>query len=259
MSRSRKWVWRQNCSLSQPHVHSRFRDQRKALSWYYSHGSPVFPKNFVNRAYILSLPKQTRGVPDQQRRTEAGLLIPSSSSSNTQNLTTSKGILKTMAGAIDKSNASPFDFSSQSKPAASLGHQAIIWIVVLSCTLVAAFIVIICLLCRCRRKRKNRRVSRGYSVKDGRNDFHPWNKNAAPLPMAPAFGGYGVAVIPEEQPTVTKPSRIAARPAVIEPMIVEQADDHVQTARNSRKTSRYYTGVGWSKRLSRFSQIGRAF
>lgn len=198
-------------------------------------------------------------MPNQQRQREAGLLILSSFPNNTQNLITSKIILKTMAGATDKSNASPFDFPSQSKPAASLSHQAIIWIVVLSCILVAAFIVIICLLCRCRRKRKNRRVSKGYSVKDGRNDFHPWNKNAAPLPMAPVFGGYGVAVIPEERPTVTKPSRVAARPAVIEPMIVEQADDNVQAARNSRKTSRYYTEGGWSKRLSRFSQIGRAF
>lgn len=240
-------------------MHSCFRDQRKALSWYYSHGSPVFSENLVNRAYILSLPNQTRGVSDQQRRTGAGLLISSSFSSNTQDLTTTKIILKTMAGATDKSNASPFDFSSQSKPAASLSHQAIIWIVVLSCILVAAFIVIICLLCRCRRKRKNRRVSRGYSVKDGRNDFHPWNKNAAPLPMAPAFGGYGVTVIPAEQPSVTKPSKAVAKPAVIEPMIVEQADDNVQIARNSRKASRYYTGGGWSKRLSRFSQIGRAF
>lgn len=162
------------------------------------------------------------------------------------------------AAAAQKSDASPFNFSSQSKPA-SLSHQTIIWLVVLACVLAVAVVVVACLLCRCRRKRKDRRVSRGYSVKDDRNDFHPWNKNAAPIPMAPAYGGYGVQSTAMDQAPPVRPDQAAARPRTIEPMIVEQADDSAGSNRNSRKTSRYYAGGGWSKRLSRFSQIGRAF
>lgn len=165
-----------------------------------------------------------------------------------------------MAGAKQTSDASPFNFSSsQSKPA-SLNKQTIIWLVVLSCVLIAAIVVVACLLCRCRRKRKDRRVSRGYSVKDGRNDFHPWNKNATPLPVAPAYGGYGVTYPTEDEVAPHKPGKIVTKSPTIEPMIVEQADNSsAGFNRTSKKASRYYGGGGWSARLSRFSQIGRAF
>lgn len=157
-----------------------------------------------------------------------------------------------MAASPRQTDASPFSFSSEHKPAA-LSRQTIIWLVVLTCVLVAAFIIVACLLCRCRRKRKDKRVSRGYSVKDGRNEFHPWNKNAMPIPLAPAYGGYGVVTA---GPQVTVPDRVTTRPAVMEPMVVEEAGNEVDARRNTRKTNRYYSG--WSARLSRFSQIGRA-
>lgn len=96
-------------------------------------------------------------------------------------------------------------------------------------------------------------------MKDGRNDFHPWNKNAVPIPMAPAYGGYGVTHSATAQPSLTRPDKAAARSPVVEPMVVEQADNSAGFARNSRKASRYYGGGGCSARLSRISQIGRAF
>lgn len=160
-----------------------------------------------------------------------------------------------MAGPSQTLNT-PFSFKSDSKPV-TLNHQTIIWLVVLSCILVVAFVIIACLLCRCRRKRKDRRVSRGYSVKDGRNDFHPWNKDVAPLPVVPSYGGYGVNGASGNQNPIASPSRVAMRPPDMEPIIVEEGDNSAAFQRSSRKSSRYYGG--WGKRIStRFSQIGRA-
>ncbi|KAM0718794.1 hypothetical protein Q7P37_005865 [Cladosporium fusiforme] len=43
--------------------------------------------------------------------------------------------------------------------------------------------------------------------------------------MAPAYGGYGVTHSATEQPSLTKPDKAAARSPVVEPMVVEQADN----------------------------------
>lgn len=155
-----------------------------------------------------------------------------------------------MAGSPQTSDASsPFSFQNQNSKPASLSRTTIIWLVVLACMITAAFIIITCLLCRCRRKRKTGRVSRGYSIYDGRHEFHPWNKNAAPVP---AYGGEVI----EEQAPIATPSKAATRPAVMEPMVVEEASNDGGFRRSTRKASRYYGGLG--ARFSRMSQIGRA-
>ena len=156
------------------------------------------------------------------------------------------------------SDASPFSLQNQSK-SASLGHSTTIWLVVLACIIATAFTVIACLLCRCRRKRKNRRVSTGYGIYDGRHEFHPWNKNAAPPPPpVPVFGGYQVGKSTAEPITpLSKASvRHSNRASVMEPMVVEEAGNDGGFKRSSKKTSRYYGGLG--ARISRMSQIGRA-
>lgn len=154
-----------------------------------------------------------------------------------------------------QSSDSPFSFQNQNSKA-SLSKSAIIWLVVLACIVVISFIIVSCLLCRCRRKRENGQRSRGYSVHDGRNEFHPWNRNASPLPPAPAYSGHGDAKAAAEQTSVLVPSRATIRPAVMEPMVVEEAANDTGFARNSRKASRYYGGLG--ARFSRMSHIGRA-
>jgi hypothetical protein len=156
------------------------------------------------------------------------------------------------------SDASPFSLQNQNK-SASLGHSTIIWLVVLACIIATAFIVVACLLCRCRRKRKNRRLSTGYGIYDGRHEFHPWNKNAAPPePPVPVYGGYQVGKSTAEP--IRQPSkasvRYSERAAVMEPMVVEEAGNDSGFRRSGKKTSRYYGGLG--ARISRMSQIGRA-
>jgi hypothetical protein len=156
------------------------------------------------------------------------------------------------------SDASPFSLQNQGK-SAFLGHSTIIWLVVLACIVAAAVIIVACLLCRCRRKRKDRPLSTGYGIYDGRHEFHPWNKNAAPPePPVPAFGGYQVGKSTAEPITsLSKASvRHSMRPSVMEPMVVEEAGNDSGFNRSSRKTSRYYGGLG--ARISRMSQIGRA-
>jgi hypothetical protein len=164
-----------------------------------------------------------------------------------------------MAASPQASDASPFSFQNQNSETAALSHSTIVWLVVLACILVAAFIIIACLLCRCRRKRKDRRLSTGYGIYDSRHEFHPWIKNAVPMQPVPAYGGYDVGKSTVEQTPITPPSkatmRQSTRPSVMEPMIVEEASDS-GFKRSSKKTSRYYGGLG--ARISRMSQIGRA-
>jgi hypothetical protein len=149
--------------------------------------------------------------------------------------------------------ASPFETfaqNSQSKPA-SLSQQPIIWIVVLSCIVVAAFIIATFLLCKCRRRRRNKssgRVERGYSVSDGRNEFKAWNRDAqpmTPLPPAPMYGEYGARAI-EMTPVAKAPVKSALMEPMVEPMIVEveDADEGSGYSSRSRRTagSRYYSG-----------------
>ncbi|KAK6428501.1 hypothetical protein LTR95_015354 [Oleoguttula sp. CCFEE 5521] len=165
-----------------------------------------------------------------------------------------------MAAPAQTSSAEPFDsFSQNEAKPISLSRQAIIWIVVVGCMVIAAFIAVTVLLCRCRRKSKN--ASRGYSVNDGRNNYKAWNPNGplpAPpvhdLPLVPRYGGYG-------EPTPL--SKAAVRPtgsAIMEPMIVEDAGEGSGFQRKARAAAggRYYSG--WTGRMSsRFSQqIGRA-
>jgi hypothetical protein len=164
-----------------------------------------------------------------------------------------------MAAAPQASDASPFSLQNQSK-SASLGHSTIIWLVVLACIIAAAFIIIACLLCRCRRKRKDRRISTGYGIYDGRHEFHPWNKNATPPePPVPVYGGFQVGkstaapIVPPSKASVRHSVRTAP---VVEPMIVEEAGNDSAFKRSSKKSSRYYGGLG--ARISRMSQIGRA-
>jgi hypothetical protein len=164
-----------------------------------------------------------------------------------------------MAASPQASDASPFSFQNQNSKSAALSHSTIVWLVVLACILVAAFIIIACLLCRCRRKRKDRRLSTGYGIYDGRHEFHPWNRNAVPMQPVPAYGGYEVGKSTAEQTPIVPPAqatvRQSARPSMMEPMVVEGAS-HSGFKRTSKKTSRYHGGLG--ARISRMSQIGRA-
>jgi hypothetical protein len=164
-----------------------------------------------------------------------------------------------MAASPQASDASPFSFQNQNSKTAALSHSTIVWLVVLACILVAAFIIIACLLCRCRRKRKDRRLSTGYGIYDGRQEFHPWNKSAVPMQPVPAYSGYEFGKPTAEQTPVAPPSkattRQSARPSVMEPIVVEEASDS-GFKRTSKETSRYYGGLG--ARISRMSQIGRA-
>nr|OQO20028.1 hypothetical protein B0A51_13848 [Rachicladosporium sp. CCFEE 5018] len=165
-----------------------------------------------------------------------------------------------MAAPAQTSSAAPFDsFSQNEAQSISLSRQAIIWIVVIACIVIAAFIAVTVLLCRCRRKSKS--TSRGYSVNDSRNNYKAWNPNGplpAPpvhdLPTVPRYGGYG-------EPTPL--SKAAVRPAgsaIMEPMVVEDAGEGSGFQRKARGAAggRYYSG--WTGRISsRFSQqIGRA-
>jgi hypothetical protein len=162
-----------------------------------------------------------------------------------------------MAASPQSSGSSPF--SNQNNKSADLGHSTIIWLVVLSCMIAVAFVIVACLLCRCRRKRRNGRVSRGHSIDDGRNDYHPWNRHASPTHTVPppAYGGYRDVKSEAEQMSVAVPSQAAKKASVVvEPMEVEEAGNEGRFTRSNKKTSRYYDG--WSARFSRISQIGRA-
>ena len=155
------------------------------------------------------------------------------------------------------SDASPFSLQNQNK-SASLGHSTIIWLVVLACIIATAFIIVACLLCRCRHKRKDRRFSAGYGIYDGRHEFHPWNKNATlPEPPVPVYGGYQVGKSTAEPILpLSKASVVQSRVPVMEPMVVEEAGNDSGFRGSSKKTSRYYGGLG--ARISRMSQVGRA-
>lgn len=158
--------------------------------------------------------------------------------------------------------ADPFSGATQSQQSspASLSHQAVIWLVVLGCIVIASFIIIVFLLCRCRgRKRNGQRRIRGYSVTDGRNNFQAWNRNAEPLPPLPAYPGYGDDSAKKGEDTLSPLTKAAVKlrgSAMMEPMVVEEAGEGSAYQRNSRKASRYYGGL--SARFSRFSHIGRA-
>ncbi|OQO04176.1 Protein phosphatase PP2A regulatory subunit B [Cryoendolithus antarcticus] len=155
-----------------------------------------------------------------------------------------------MAAPAQTSSAAPFDsFSQNEAKPISLSRQAIIWIVVVACMVIAAFIAVTVLLCRDRRKGKN--ASRGYSVNDGRNNYKAWNPNGplpAPpvhdLPLVPRYGGY-------DEPTPL--SKAAVRPtgsAIMEPMIVEDAGEGSGFQRKARGAAggRYYSA--WTGRIS---------
>lgn len=59
------------------------------------------------------------------------------------------------------------------------------------------------------------------------------------------------------QTPIAPPSKVAMKPAMMEPMVVEEAGHDAGFNRSSRKpASRYYSSLG--KRFSRISQIGRA-
>lgn len=163
-----------------------------------------------------------------------------------------------MAASPQASGISSFGLSNQNSKPASLDRSTIIWLVVLACIIAVAFIIVACLLCRCQRKRKNGQVSRGYSIHDGRNDYHPWNRHASPMLTIPppAYGPYGDVKSKADQTSIAVPSQAARRPSVVmEPMVVEEAGNDGEF-RRSKKTSRYYGGL--STRFSRMSQIGRA-
>lgn len=59
-----------------------------------------------------------------------------------------------------------------------------------------------------------------------------------------------------EHITIVPPSKAALKPAMMEPMVVEEAGDDAGFKRGTKKSSRYYSTLG--KRFSKFSQIGRA-
>jgi hypothetical protein len=156
--------------------------------------------------------------------------------------------------------SSTSSFSNQTSKVATLDRSTITWLVVLACIITVAFVVVACLLCRCRSTRKNAQKSRGYSIHDGRNDFHAWNRHASPTHTVPppAYGGYGdVKSKADQQTSIAVPPQAAMKASVVmEPMVVEEAGSDGLYTRSNKKTSRYYGG--FSARLSRMSQIGRA-
>ncbi|KAK6395044.1 hypothetical protein LTR65_001233 [Meristemomyces frigidus] len=142
-----------------------------------------------------------------------------------------------------------------------LGHQAIIWISIISAIVFITFVVVLWLLCRCscskrRRRRSLRTRQLSTAVGDNRNDYHHWNKSIPPNDEAFAQGEGDVPLTPL--------ARAAVRPAGVDaweqhpgqPVVVDEA---AAPTYGPRKGSRYYSG-GWNlKRFSRTSQIGRAY
>lgn len=150
-------------------------------------------------------------------------------------------------------------FSNQNSKVASLDRSTITWLVVLACILTIAFVVVACLLCRCRSNRKNARSTKSYSVQDGRNDFHAWNRHASLTHTVPppAHGGYGGVKSKVDQTVIAVLPQAARRASVAtKPMVVEEAGNEGLFTRSNKKTGRYYGGL--SARSSRMSQIGRA-
>jgi hypothetical protein len=171
--------------------------------------------------------------------------------------------METMAAspqACQACDASPFSFQDQNHSSTYLGHSTIIWLVVVACILAVAFIIIAVLLCRCRRKRKDRRMSTGYGIYDGRHEFHPWNRDAVPMQPVCVYGGYVVGISGADQTPIAPPSKATMRqsvkPSTMEPIVVEEAGNDSGFKRTSKKLSRYYGGLG--VRISTMSQIGRA-
>lgn len=146
--------------------------------------------------------------------------------------------------------------SSGAKPLA-LTHTAIIGLSVAAFIAVLGFTIAMALLCSSCCGRRRRVANR--QVLDDRNEFPAWNPNAP----GPLYEGRGDGF--EMQPL----TKAAVRPAGAEdvhpgePVVVDDADLAApRFGAGERKSTRYYSGwrdTGAWKRLSRFSQIGRAY
>lgn len=160
-----------------------------------------------------------------------------------------------------------------------LNKQTIIWLVVISTIVLATLITVTCLLCKCKRRRKGkdgvkrhpdgRRWHPSLEVKDGRNDFPAWNRNAPPRASLAEQGGLrGDADVVMMETWESNDSMAPLRPnaavvsggngnAVMEPVVVDYA------AQDGKKSSRYYSDLNAGRERTSFwkriSQIGRAY
>ena len=152
---------------------------------------------------------------------------------------------------------------SADKSRLTVSEASIIWLTVIGVVVLASFILVCWLLCRCTcRKKKMRRHSNGHrhhpslEITDGRNEFHPWNSNAPPLSPARAeTGESGISLQPLTRAAV-KPAR-EVHPG--EPVIVDEEEPATPVYARSRG-SRYYSGISSVRNsLKRWSHIGRAY
>lgn len=177
MSPARKRRFRRHSSLFELVSHFRFSRRSKNID---SNPGSLVLVHESHDLCIHSRPTALRGTSYQKLVFNEYLLV-SRATHSSPNLRVERK--ETMEAPPQTSDALPFSLQNQGK-SASLGHSTIIWLVVLACIIATAFIVIACLLCRCRRKRKDRRFSTGYGIHDGRHEFH--HSRADPT----AFEGY---------------------------------------------------------------------
>jgi len=145
-----------------------------------------------------------------------------------------------------------------------LSHEAMIWLIVVGIIVFLTIVTIIWLACRCSCTKRRRQRARKYL--DDRDDYPAWNLNAPPNDRSFAMKDYHSGAN-DGSPVLTPLTRAAARPTGFEPhpgepIIVDEAmpepvyGNVKNNAVVARKESRPFSG--WSKRFSRFSQIGVA-
>lgn len=167
-----------------------------------------------------------------------------------------------------------------------LNRQTIIWLAVISVIVLVTLVVVSCLLCKCNRRRwKSDKNGEGdgngeglkrhpdgsrwhpsLEIKDGRNEFHAWNRHAPPRASLAEQGGQGIRMdtwesgdsIAPLRPTASARSRGQTNngSAVMEPVVVDYA-----APAPPKKNSRYYSNLssGRGSLWKRISQIGRAY
>lgn len=155
--------------------------------------------------------------------------------------------------------ASTADLLSSSQNSFTLSTAEIVWLVVVIVVVVVASGITICVLCRCKvRRRRGNRKSRGTSVLDTRNELLAWNKNAPladrPLPPIPKD-------IERSSPSIDR-SPPQVHFAVQPPPAARIAQSHRQKdegpVEEERRRSKYFSGWAGFDR-PRKSLVGRAF
>lgn len=95
-------------------------------------------------------------------------------------------------------------------------------------------------------------------MKDGRNEFQAWNRHAPPRASSSGQGGLeGV----ETWESGTSAAPLRPMPAVMEPVVVDYAQDGVGVGvGGGKQSSRYYSNLNERGSIwKRISQIGRAY